>query len=133
MREPLWITRGILDAIHADQLRQHGGRGGVRDEGAIESALARPRNKFAYNRKAGIIRLAASYAYGIARNHGYVDGNKRVAFLAMYVFLGLNGIRLEASEKEVVDLVVRVAAGDLSELRLAKWLARHTKRRDSSR
>jgi death on curing protein len=129
LREPVWISRATCDAIHSDQLRQHGGKGGIRDEGALESALARPRNKFVYDQKAGLFSLAASYAYGLARNHGYVDGNKRVAFLAMYTFLGINGINLEALEEEVVDVIVQVAAGELSETGLSNWLAKHCNKR----
>jgi death-on-curing protein len=125
VREPVWITRAICDAIHSDQIRQHGGRSGVRDENALESALARPQNKFAYNKKIGLVPLAASYAFGIARNHGYTDGNKRVAFAVMYTFLGLNGVDLDAPEAEVVDIMMRLSAGELTEAALATWLTKH--------
>jgi len=89
----------MLDAIHQAQLREHGGTSGVRDEGLLESALARPRHKFAYAKRADVATLAAAYAFGLAKNHGYVDGNKRVAFVAAYVFLGLNGYDLDATAR----------------------------------
>jgi death on curing protein len=125
VREPVWITRAICDAIHSDQIRQHGGRSGTRDENALESALARPRNRFAYKKKPDLLSLAASYAYGLARNHGYTDGNKRVAFAVMYTFLGLNGVDLDAPEEEVVDIMMRLSAGELTESALVKWLTKH--------
>ena len=129
MREPVWITRAICDAIHSDQIRQHGGRSGIRDENALESALARPRNRFAYKKKPDLLSLASSYEYGLARNHGYADGNKRVAFAVMYTFLGLNGTGGGRPEEEIVDVVLRLAAGELTEAGLAKWLARNSTKR----
>ena len=118
-REPRWLTRRLLDAIHLDQLRQHGGSPGVRDENALESALARPRNCWAPDPEGGLATLAASYGYGLATNHGYVDGNKRAAFMALYVFLGLDGRELEAPEPEVVAVMLALAAGELGEGDLA--------------
>ena len=126
MREPDWITRAICDAIHSDQIRQHGGRSGIRDENVIESALARPRNKFAYDSTCDIRVLAAAYTYALSRNHGYVDGNKRVAVMVMYTFLGLSGVRLRATEPEVVRAVVKIASGTMSESALITWLEAHT-------
>lgn len=120
--EPVWIDRAILDAIHADLLQTHGGLPGVRDENALESALARPRNRWAYGRKVDLATLAASYGFGLARNHPYRDGNKRIAFLAMAVFLGLNGYEIEAPEAEVVTVMVSMAAGRMSEARVAGWV-----------
>jgi death-on-curing protein len=90
----------MLDAIHQAQLREHGGTPGIRDEGLLESALARPRNKLASARRAAVATLAAAYAFGLARNHGFVDGDKRVAFVAADVFLGLNGCDLDAWFRE---------------------------------
>ena len=110
-----------MDAIHAAQLREHGGAPGVRDEGLLESALARPRHKFAYAAKADLGALAAAYAYGLAKNHGFIDGNKRVAFMAAYTFLGLNGRDLEAAEPEVASIIEGVAAGRVSEPALSVW------------
>lgn len=131
MREPVWLDRAILEAIHFDQIQEHGGRLGVRDEGLIESALARPRNKWAYEEACDLASLAAAYGYGLARNHPFVDGNKRVAFMAMYVFLGLNGWDLDAPEPEVVTVVNDVASRRLGEEELAAWLrARWVRRRD---
>ena len=121
MDEPKRIQRAWVEAIHADQIRQHGGAPGVRDEGMIESALARPRNLFAYEER-DLAYLAAAYAYGLARNHGFIDGNKRIAFQTMYVFLGVNGWRLVAEEPEVVRVMLDVAAGAMSEADLAAWV-----------
>lgn len=126
MDEPLWLERSLVDAIHADQLRQHGGSHGVRDAGLIESALARPRQRWGYQPETDLAALAAAYGYGLARNHGYVDGNKRIAYMAMYVFLGLNDTEIEAPEPEVVALMVEVASGERSEEELAEWLRRST-------
>lgn len=128
-KEPHWLTRRMLDVIHADQLQQHGGSGGVRDDGLIESALARPMNRLIYSEEVDLADLAAVYAVGLAKNHGYVDGNKRVALMALYVFLGLNGQRLDAPEPEVVQVMLDVAAGTLSEAELAVWVRDHLQER----
>ncbi len=124
-REPVWVDRVIVDAIRLDLIRTHGGLLGVRDENALESALARPRHRWVYGRNASIATLAATHGFGLARNHPYRDGNKRVAFLTMLVFLGLNDYDLEAPETEVVAVMLKLAAGDLSEAALAKWLKLH--------
>ena len=115
----------VMDAVHLDMMRTHGGLPGIRDENALESALARPQHRWVYGRKVDLAALAATYGFGLARNHPYRDGNKRVAFLAMLVFLGLNGHDLEAPEPEVVTVMLTLAAGDLSEAALAKWLRVH--------
>ncbi len=115
----------MVDAAHFDSLRAHGGVFGLRDESALESALARPRQRWALGRTRDPATLAAAYAFGLVRNHPYRDGNKRVGFLAMAVFLGLNGYELEVAEADVVTIMVRLAAGDLSELALAKWIRAH--------
>jgi death-on-curing protein len=115
----------MLDVLHDDQLREHGGALGVRDDGLLESALARPRRKWAYVEAPDLATLAAAYAFGLAKNHGYVDGNKRVAFMAAYVFLGLNGTDLEADERDVVTTIERLAAGRLSEAAVAEWIRTH--------
>ena len=125
MSEPRWLDRAIVDAIYADQLQQHGGRPGVRDENALESALARPRNKWAYPSESDVASLAAAYGYGLATSHPYTDGNKRIGFLARYVFLGLNGRELEAPEPEVVSLMRAVADHRCSEAELAVWVRAH--------
>ena len=122
MREPRWVPRLVLDAVHLDQLREHGGLPGLRDENALQSALARPRQKWAYDPDSDFAQLAAAYGFGIASSHPYHDGNKRAAFLAMAIFLGLNGYEIEAQEPEVVTVMVALAAGRLTETELAEWL-----------
>jgi death-on-curing protein len=122
------VTRRVLDAIQHAQLREHGGTPGVRDEGLLESALARPRHKFTYAKRADVATLAAAYAFGLAKNHGFVDGNKRVAFVAAYVFLGLNGYDLDATEPDVVTTMEDVAASRVSEAVLATWFRERLRR-----
>lgn len=125
MEEPVWVERVVIDAVHLDQLREHGGLHGVRDENALESALARARNKWAYESIDDPAVLAAAYGYGLSTNHPYRDGNKRVAFLAMVVFLGLNGWDLDAPEPEVVAIMLAVADHRCAEEELAGWLRRY--------
>ncbi|HEX4914288.1 MAG TPA: type II toxin-antitoxin system death-on-curing family toxin [Vicinamibacterales bacterium] len=124
--EPVWLSRAVVDAIQADQVREHGGAVGVRDENALESALARPQQKRHYDQDTDLFRLAAAYAFGLVRNHPYRDGNKRTGFLAMATFLGLNGVEFEASDAEVVDAIVALADGSLSKTALAAWIAAHS-------
>jgi death on curing protein len=112
----------MLETVHDAQLREHGGSPGIRDEGLLESALARAQHKLAYADRADLAALAAAYAFGLARNHGFVDGNKRVAFMGAYIFLGLNGQDLEAAEPDVVTTMEQVAAGRLTEAALASWI-----------
>jgi len=116
------VPRVVVEAIHFDQIRTHGGLAGLRDEAALESALARPRNRWAYGRGADVARLAAAYAYGLARSHPFRDGNKRIAFLAAVIFLELNRYVLEATDEDVVARMVALAAGRLTEARLATWI-----------
>jgi len=125
MPEPRWVNRLVVDAIHVDQLREHGGLVGVRDENALEAALARPRHKWHYEPGTAIPGLAAAYGFALSRAHPYTDGNKRVAFVVMVVFLELNGWRFAATEQQVVETMVRLASGSLSELSLEKWLTQH--------
>lgn len=125
MREPVWVDRLVIDAVHLDQLREHGGSQGLRDENALESALARARNKWMYEPDSDPALLAAAYGYGLATNHPYQDGNKRIAFLAMVIFLGLNSWDLVAPEVEVVSTMLAVAAGRCTEPDLAEWLRKH--------
>jgi death-on-curing protein len=126
MTEPLWLQRVWVDALHFQLLKRFGGAYGVREEGTIDAALARPRNKWAYDSQVDLATLAAAYAYGLTRSHGYVDGNKRIGFLAMAVFLELNGSTLEATELEVVRVMVAVAAGKMEEPELADWVRQRT-------
>ena len=115
----------MLDAIHNEQIREHGGAYGTRDERLIDAALHRPQNRFMYEAQADLADLAASYAFGLAKNHGFVDGNKRVAFMACYVFLGLNGKRLVAHETDAFDVMTSVAAGEMDEPTVARWIRNH--------
>ena len=125
MAEPVWVERIVVDAVHAQQLREHGGLHGMRDENALESALARPRNKWAYDPESDMASLAAAYGYGLVTNHPYRDGNKRIGFLTMVIFLGLNGWDLDAPEPDVVRIALALARGRCSERELAKWLKAH--------
>lgn len=122
MTEPVWLPANLILAIHERQLREFGGPAGVRDPGALESALGRARNRWAYE-GGDFPRLAAAYAFGIARNHPFVDGNKRAALLAIVTFLGLNDIEFTASEAEAVIMIRRLAAGEIEEDELAGWIA----------
>jgi death on curing protein len=124
-REPLWLRRQWVDALHFQQLKRFGGLYGIRDEGAIESALARARNQWEYAEERDLAALAAAYGFGLTRSHGYSDGNKRVGFVDMAVFLELNGRELDAPEPEVVRVMLGVASGDVAEPELADWLRRH--------
>ena len=129
MAEPRWVDRLVVDAVHLDQLREHGGLAGLRDENALDSALARPRQKWQYAEPADLPALAAAYGFGLCRNHAYRDGNKRVAFVVMVVFLELNGLVFEAEEVEVVPVMLALADGSLREHELATWLRAHTTKR----
>jgi death-on-curing protein len=121
MTEPEWLDIDIVLDIHAEQLALFGGGDGMRDLGLLESALARPLNKFAYG-ETDLAALAAAYAFGISRNHPFVDGNKRAAFGSMIVFLGLNGIDLDVPPEDATAIILEVAAGDIDEDGLARWL-----------
>lgn len=123
------MDRLVVDAIHIDMLATHGGASGLRDEALLDAALARPLQRFAYEPDADTAALAASYAYGIARNHPFVDGNKRVAFVTMAVFLGLNGLDLIPEERDVVTTMIALAAGELEESELADWVRLHSRNR----
>ena len=125
MKEPIWLIKTIIEAIHISQIREHGGRYGIRDINLMESALARPMNRWAYEQESDIMTLAAAYGYGLTKNHCFMDGNKRVAFMAMYTFLGINGYEIDATEPEVVDLMLGVADGNISEEQLMRWLCTH--------
>jgi death-on-curing protein len=122
--EPRWVSELSALAIHDRQLAEHGGPAGVRDAGAFESAVARPRNRWAYGED-DLFALAAAYAFGFARNHPFVDGNKRTAWTLARVFLIKNRHDIEFDEREAIDLVQSLAAGALSERQLADWLREH--------
>lgn len=121
MNEPFWLTHQMIVAIHDEQLAIHGGATGLRDEGMLESALDRPKNKWSYE-NADLAELAAAYAFGIARNHPFVDGNKRTSLLALYTFLGVNGIDFIVPEAEAAAIILSLAAGDVSEQSLVRWI-----------
>lgn len=122
MSEPIWIDADALRLLQRETLAEFGGLSGIRDEGLFLSALARPRNLFVYEEVTDISRLAAAYAYGIARNHPFNDGNKRAAFLAIGMFLAINGFLLKVEPTEAVNTMLALAAGDLTELDLASWI-----------
>jgi death on curing protein len=119
--EPEWLDTDIILDIHAEQLALFGGGDGMRDLGLLESALARPLNKFSYG-ETDLAALAAAYAFGIARNHPFVDGNKRAPFGSMIVFLGLNGVDLDVPPEDATAIILEVAAGEIDEDGLARWL-----------
>jgi death-on-curing protein len=119
--EPEWLDSDIVLDIHAEQLAVFGGADGMRDLGLLESGLARPLNKFAYG-ETDLAALAAAHAFGIARNHPFVDGNKQAAFGSMIVFLGLNGIDLDVPPEDATAVILEVAAGEIDEDGLTRWL-----------
>lgn len=127
--EPRWISKKALLLLHEENLSEFGGARGLRDEGLLESALARPRNTYVYNDAATRSELAASYCYGIAKNHAFVDGNKRAAFLCVGLFLAINGHSLTASQVEAIETILGVAAGTVSEPALAHWIAQNSQER----
>jgi len=124
MNEPLWISRKAVLAMHSAQLAEHGGSDGIRDETLLDSALAKPLNVFAYGDKPDI-RLAASYALGIARNHAFVDGNKRTALVVSLTFLDRNAWDIVSSKEDLYFTFLHLADGSLSEDELAAWLTKH--------
>ncbi len=124
--EPRWLGRLVVDEAHFRQIREHGGVYGLRDENALESALARPRQRWHYEVDARLSDLAAAYGYGLATNHPYVDGNKRVALVAMAAFLVRNGYELTATNAEAVSTMLALAAGRLTETDLADWIEEHS-------
>jgi death-on-curing protein len=121
MSEPFWLSRQMIVAIHDEQLTIHGGASGLRDEGMLASALDRPRNKWTYE-QVEMPELAAAYAFGIARNHPFIDGNKRTALLALYTFLGVNGVDFDVPEAEAASIILSLAAGEVSEESLTRWI-----------
>jgi death-on-curing protein len=127
-REPAWVQRLVVEAVHIEQLREHGGLRGIRDKNTLESALARPRNRWHYKSKTDFATLAAAYGWGLATSHPFRDGNKRVAFLTMAIFLELNGYRLEVSDEDVVRVMLATAAGRCTEEELAVWVRHHLRR-----
>jgi death-on-curing protein len=122
---PVWIDKRALLMLHSESLAQFSGAVGLRDEGLLDSALARPVNKHTYEGCNDPALLAAAYGYGLARNHPFVDGNKRAAFLAVGVFLAMNGHRLTASPIDAIEAVLALAAGNLEEAQFADWIRKN--------
>lgn len=119
---PKWISKKALLLLHEESLSHFGGRRGIKDDGLLESALARPQNLFAYNSKVDLFDLAASYAYGLARNHAFVDGNKRAAFLSIGIFLAINGYALKVDQVDAIQTITALAAGTIEEKEIAAWI-----------
>ena len=122
---PTWLDRPILETLHADQVLEHGGSLGIRDEGLLESALARPQQKWHYEPHTDLSALAAAYAFWVAKNHPFIDGNKRAALVAAYTFLAIKGFELEATETEAVGMILGLADGSIPEEDLAAWMRSH--------
>jgi death-on-curing protein len=122
VKTPRWIDRRALLLLQEETLAEHGGLRGLRDEGLLDSALARPQHLHHYEAKADMARLAAAYGFGLVRNHAFNDGNKRVGFLAIGLFLALNGYELKADPVKAIQIILQLAAGELSELKLAGWI-----------
>ena len=128
MSDPVWLDRAVIIAVHGAQLAEHGGSGGVRDAGLLDSALARAENLAAYGQP-DMADLAAAYGFGIARNHPFIDGNKRTAFVAAELFLTLNGYTLQADDADCVLTVLALAAGELEEAAFAAWIRERSEQR----
>jgi death-on-curing protein len=126
VKEPVWVELATLLAIHDEQLAEHGGESGIRDLGLLESALARPRQRHSYG-GASLIELAASLAFGISRDHPFIDGNKRTSLVAAELFLDVNGIEFAAMDQDCVETFLALAAGELSEEQLAAWFNTHAR------
>jgi len=124
MSPPKWLSRQAIEIIHSEQLAEHGGLKGIKDENALEAALARPLNKHAYGED-DLFKLGAAYLYGFARNHPFSDGNKRTAYLAAFTFLVINGYLIEATQAEVIEFVLSVAAGEIDEDGATRFLRDH--------
>jgi death-on-curing protein len=123
--EPRWTSKRALLLLHEESLAEFGGARGLRDEGLLDSALARPRNAYAYNDENTLAQLAASYGFGIAKNHAFIDGNKRTAFMAIGLFLMINGYKLVADQTDAITTILGVANGDVDEKTLSAWIADH--------
>ncbi|HTW34837.1 MAG TPA: type II toxin-antitoxin system death-on-curing family toxin [Rhizomicrobium sp.] len=122
MNEPVWLEQETLLLLHSSSIARFGGAEGVRDQGLLESALARPRNLFAYEKVSDLADLAAAYAFGLIRNHAFVDGNKRIAFLTVGIFLDLNGAVLDAEAADCISAVTALAENSIGESEFAAWI-----------
>lgn len=121
-QEPRWVPRLVIEAVHLDQVREHGGLIGIRDVNALESGLARAKRRWTHDPDSDLSRLAAGYVFGICTGHPFRDGNKRISFLAAVIFLGLNGFDLVAPDEEVVEKMTAIASGELAEEAIADWI-----------
>ncbi len=128
MTEPNWLLKESVVAVHHILVKEHGGLADVRDMGLLESALARPLNRFAYDQQATVFDLAAEYAFGLARNHPFVDGNKRIALTSVAMFLGDNGYSFAPERMDALKTTLRLAAGEVDEPELARWIEANTKK-----
>ena len=126
MTEPKWLSEFSVLLLHTESLAEHGGSAGLRDKGLLQSALSRARNLYSYEGVTEVQRLAAAYGFGIARNHPFLDGNKRTAFLAIGLFLLKNGYVLDADDAEATRAMFALASGDLTEAELVEWIRRHS-------
>ena len=127
MKEPVWVLRETVLAVQEELLAQFGGSAGLRDEHLLDSALARPQHLFAYG-KPNLFKLAASYGFGLVKNHPFVDGNKRIGFTVAVLFLELNGYRFQAAEADSIVRTLALAAGEMSEAAYAGWLKANSQR-----
>ncbi len=127
MKEPVWVLREVVFMLHEQSLAQFGGSTGIRDEGLLDSALGKPLNLLAYG-KPSLFDLAASYGYGIVKNHPFIDGNKRTGFIVAVTFLELNGLRFGANEVDATVRTLALAAGEMSEAAYSAWLKANSKR-----
>jgi death on curing protein len=126
MKEPQWVSFAVATAIHEAQLAEHRGMIGVRDQGLLESALARPRQIYTYADEPDLLQLAAAYAFGLAKNHAFVDGNKRTTWVVCALFLELNGRYVTSPQADVVTTMLGVASGEIAEPEFAAWLGRNS-------
>jgi death-on-curing protein len=127
MKEPVWVLREVVFTLHEQSLAQFGGSAGIRDEGLLDSALGKPHNLFACG-KPNLFDLAASYAFGVVKNHPFIDGNKRTGFIVAVLFLELNGCHFYAGEVDAAICTLALAAGEMSEAAYAEWLKANSKR-----
>ncbi|HEY2459883.1 MAG TPA: type II toxin-antitoxin system death-on-curing family toxin [Candidatus Acidoferrum sp.] len=125
MIEPRWIQLQTVTSLQSEAIAEHGGLRGIRDQGALLSAMSRAQNRFAYEADTDVAQLAAAYGFGLARNHPFTDGNKRIAFIAMTLFLGLNGHSLSSTRIDEIETMLKLAAGELAEDELAAWIRAH--------
>jgi death on curing protein len=128
-REPRWISKKALLLLHEESLARFGGATGLRDEGLLDSALARPLNTYAYNPECILADLAAAYAFGLAKNHAFVDGNKRAAFLAIGIFLSINGYAFVADQPDAIQTIMALAASEIEEAELSAWIRKNSIRK----